>query len=378
MTAIAVLSLLAWLYLALLHGRFWQAGPVLGPDRPASFPAVAIVVPARDEAAFVARSLGSLLAQDYGGPTELVLVDDGSGDDTGDIARGLYHDGRLRVLAGAARPPGWAGKLWAVQQGVAATTAPWLLLTDADIEHDPPHLASLMAQAERSGADLVSEMVALHRSSPAETLLIPAFMYFFQMLAPFRWVATSVRRRRTAAAAGGTVLIRRAALERIGGIAAIRGALIDDMALARAVKPGGPIWLGHSAFARSIRPYPKAADIWRMIARSAYVQLRHSPLLLVGTLVGMWLLFVAPVLAAVSGEYPAWIAGLATWLLLATTFAPTLRRFGVTPLLGLLLPAIALFYMAATLGSALDHHLGRGVTWKRRAYKDAVARDEAA
>ncbi len=373
-----MVSLLAWLYLALLHGRFWQAGPVLGPDRPASFPAVAIVVPARDEAAFVARSLGSLLAQDYGGPTELVLVDDGSGDDTGDIARGLYHDGRLRVLECAARPPGWAGKLWAVQQGVAATTAPWLLLTDADIEHDPPHLASLMAQAERSGADLVSEMVALHRSSLAETLLIPAFVYFFQMLAPFRWVATSVRRRRTAAAAGGTVLIRRAALERIGGIAAIRGALIDDMALARAVKPGGPIWLGHSALARSIRPYPKAADIWRMIARSAYVQLRHSPLLLAGTLVGMWLLFVAPVLAAVSGEYPAWIAGLATWLLLATTFAPTLRRFGVTPLLGLLLPAIALFYMAATLGSALDHHLGRGVTWKRRAYKDAAARDGAA
>ncbi len=378
MTAIAVLSLLAWLYLTLLHGRFWQAGPVLGPDRPASFPAVAIIVPARDEAAFVARSLGSLLAQDYGGPTELVLVDDGSGDDTGDIARGLYHDGRLRVLEGAARPPGWAGKLWAVQQGVAATTAPWLLLTDADIEHDPPHLASLMAQAERSGADMVSEMVALHRGSPAETLLIPAFVYFFQMLAPFRWVATSVRRRRTAAAAGGTVLIRRAALERIGDLAAIRGALIDDMALARAVKPGGPIWLGHSALARSIRPYPKAADIWRLIARSAYVQLRYSPLLLVGTLVGMWLLFVAPVLAAASGEYPAWIAGLAAWLLLAATFVPTLRRFGVTPLLGLLLPAIALFYMASTLGSALDHHLGRGVTWKRRVYKDAAARDEAA
>ncbi len=366
MTWLAAIALLAWLYLALLHGRFWQAGPVLAPARPRHAPSVAAVVPARDEAATIAQSIGSLLAQEYDGDFRVVLVDDGSEDATGDIARGL--DERLTVIDGTPRPAGWAGKLWAVAQGVAASDSEWLLLTDADIVHDPAHVATLIAQAERSGADLVSEMVALNCTSAAERALIPAFVYFFQLLYPFARV--NDRASRVAAAAGGTILVRRAMLERVGGIAAIRAALIDDVALAALVKrSGAAIWLGHSALARSIRPYPHAADIWRMIARSAYVQLRHSPLLLAATVLGLALLFVVPPVAALGGS---WIA-LAAWAVMAATFLPTLRRFGLSPLRAPLLPLAGLFYMAATIGSAIDHHRGRGVVWKRRAYTERQA-----
>lgn len=369
MTVLAALSLLAWLYLALLHGRFWQAGPVLTPSQPRACPPVAVVVPARDEAGTVADVLRSLLAQRYDGPLHVVLVDDASSDRTAAIARAL-PDRRLTVLDGAARPPGWAGKLWAVSQGVAATESDWLLLTDADIVHTPSHLATLMAQAERGGADMVSEMVALNCTSAAERLLVPAFVYFFQLLYPFARVNDP--RRRVAAAAGGTVLIRRAALERIGGIAAIRGALIDDVALAAAMKPRGPIWLGHSDLARSVRPYPRFADIWRMVARSAYVQLRFSPLLLLGTTLGLALIFVAPPAAVLAGGAARWL-GIAAWALMAATWLPTLRRFGLHPARAPLLPVAAVFYMAATLGSAFDHHRGRGVVWKQRAYHEGRA-----
>jgi hopene-associated glycosyltransferase HpnB len=369
MTLPAALALLAWLWLVAAHGRFWEAGPVLAPSRPAASPPIAVVVPARDEAAVVARSMGSLLAQDYAGPLGVVLVDDASGDGTGAIVRAL---GGVTVLEGAARPPGWAGKLWAVAQGVAATDAPWLLFTDADIKHDPSHVASLLAHAERHGLDMVSEMVALHCASLAERMLVPAFVYLFQLLYPFAWVNDP--RRRTAAAAGGTVLIRRAALERIGGIAAIRGALIDDVALARAVKHRqGRIWLGHSALARSMRAYPGFADIWRMIARSAYVQLRCSPLLLAATTLGLAVLFLAPPAAAIAGTLPARALGLLAWALMAASLLPTLRRLRRSPLWALLLPAVAAFYMAATIGSAIDHHRGRGVVWKRRAYTERQA-----
>ncbi len=364
-------ALLAWLYLALLHGRFWQSGPVLAAARPAAAPAVAVVVPARDEAALVGPVLRSLLAQDYAGDLGVVLVDDGSGDGTGEVARAL-GDARLVVLEGAARPPGWAGKLWAVQQGVAATAAPWLLLTDADIVHAPAHLATLMAEAERSGADMVSEMVALNCSSAAERALIPAFVYFFQLLYPFARVNRPASR--VAAAAGGTLLIRRAALEAIGGIAAIRGALIDDVALAVAVKrQGRRIWLGHSALARSVRPYPSAGDIWRMVARSAYVQLRHSLLLLVATTLGLGLIYLVPPLAALAGQGAARLCGLLAWAVMAATLLPTLRRFCLSPLRAPLLPLVAVFYMAATIGAAIDHHRGRGVVWKRRAYTEFQA-----
>jgi hopene-associated glycosyltransferase HpnB len=370
MIVLSAVALLAWLYLALLHGRFWSAGPVLAAARPALAPEVDVVVPARDEAEGIAAALRSLLAQDFAGRFRVTLVDDGSSDGTGDIARGL-GDARLTVIEGAARPPGWAGKLWAVHQGVAAGTAPFVLLTDADIVHAPTHLSSLLAQAERSGADLVSEMVELACESRAERWLVPAFVYFFQLLYPFSRVNNA--RSKVAAAAGGTVLVRRAALERIGGIEAIRGALIDDVALARKVKgSGGNIWLGHSALAKSARPYPGVADIWRMIARSAYVQLRYSPLLLLGTVIGLALLFWVPPVALLTSGVSGWL-GVAACAIMMATLLPTLRRFRLSPLRALLLPAMATFYMAATVGSAIDHHRGRGVVWKRRAYTEREA-----
>ena len=370
MIAPAFLALLAWLYLTLLHGRFWQSGPMLPVAPLTAAPPLAVVVPARDEAPLIARAVGSLLAQAYPGPLRVVLVDDNSTDGTAELTRAL-DDPRLTVLDGAPRPPGWAGKLWAVHQGVAATDEELVLLTDADIEHDPAHVATLVAWMLESRCDMVSEMVALHCRAPAERALIPAFVYLFQLLYPFARVNDPLRA--TAAAAGGTVLIRRAALDRIGGIAAISGALIDDVALARAVKLGGPIWLGHSALARSIRPYPMARDIWRMVTRSAYVQLRRSLWLLAGATVGLALVFLTAPAVALFGHGAARVAGLLAWAIMAATFLPTLRRFRLSPLWAPALPAIAVFYMAATLASAWDHHFGRGVQWKARAYQGSRA-----
>jgi len=368
MMALAVLAALSWAYLLLAHGRFWQGGPVLAPAHPAASPAVDVVVPARDEAEGIGDALRSLLAQDYTGPLRIIVVDDGSTDGTGAIARGLPG---ILVLDGQPRPPGWSGKLWAVHQGAAHTEAGLILLTDADIVHDPAHLRTLVAKAEAGGLDLVSEMVELRCRSLAERALVPAFVFFFQLLYPFARVNDPTRG--TAAAAGGTMLLRRRALDRIGGIASIRGALIDDVALAAAVKRGGRIWLGHSSTARSVRPYPGAADIWRMVARTAYVQLRHSPLILAGTVAGLALVWLAPPGLALFGQGPArWLGALA-WAGSMLSFLPTLRRFRLSPLWALALPGIACFYLAATLGSAWDHHRGRGTVWKRRAYQDASA-----
>lgn len=368
---IAAIALLAWGYLLALHGRFWQSGPVLPTIRSRGTPPVAIVVPARDEAEHIAASIASLLAQDYPGPFRVILVDDRSTDATTAIARGLPGAARLTVISGRPRPAGWAGKLWAVHQGVAETREELVLLTDADITHDPRHLSTLVAHAQADDLDMVSEMVALACETPAERALIPAFVYFFQLLYPFARVNDPLDA--AAGAAGGTVLIRRRALARIGGIEAILDALIDDCSLAAKVKAGGRIWLGHSALARSIRPYPAAADIWRMIARSAYVQLRRSPLLLAGSTLGMALIFLAPPWFALFGEGWPRLAGALAWLGMAASFQPTLARFRRSPLWGLALPGIAAFYMAATLGSALDHHRGRGVVWKNRAYAGSGA-----
>jgi hopene-associated glycosyltransferase HpnB len=372
-TALATISLLAWIYLVFLHGGFWRDGERLAPvaDAQGATPDVTVVVPARDEAAMIRPVMASLLAQDYAGRLRIVLVDDNSTDGTAAAARAVPDpQARLTVLAGAVRPAGWAGKLWAVHQGVAASDSALLLLTDADIVHDPAHVSALVAQAERTGADMVSEMVALNCDSLAERALVPAFVYLFALLYPFS--RTNDPKSASAAAAGGTILIRRSALARIGGIAAISGALIDDVALARRVKPGGRIWLGHSRLARSIRPYPGFADIWRMVARSAYVQLKYSPLLLVLTTLGLGLVFLVPPAAALFGH--AWLGlagtGLAAWVLMAGSFVPTLRRFGLSPLWAPALPAIVCFYMAATMGAAFDHHRGRGVVWKDRAYTE--------
>jgi hopene-associated glycosyltransferase HpnB len=366
MTTIAVVSFLVWCWLLALHGQFWRAGPILPVAIPTRAPPVAIVVPARDEAPFIEQTIRSLLAQNYPGVFHVTLVDDGSEDGTGSIVRAI-GDQRLSVLSGSPRPAGWAGKLWALHQGIAASGAPeYFFLTDADIEHDAPHLASLVAMAERHDLDLVSEMVTLCCDSWAEKALIPPFVFYFQLLYPFAWVNNPLCG--TAAAAGGTVLIRRRALIRIGGIEAVRGALIDDVALAGAVKAGGRIFLGHSALARSIRPYPGVADIWRMIARSAYAQLHFSPVLLAGTTVAMAMVWLMPPFAALSGHGTTSLLGFITWAFFTAAYLPTLARFRRSFLWAPLLPAIAVFYMAATIGSAVNHYRGRGVVWKGRAY----------
>lgn len=364
---LATLALIIWLYLLLGHGHFWQEGPFLPKAAPLDPLPVTVVVPARDEAETIDAVLRSLLAQDYAGALRVILVDDNSTDGTGEIAHRI-DDPRLTIITGAERPPGWSGKLWAVAQGVAQATTPLILLTDADIIHEPAHLATLVAAIETGHRDLVSEMVKLNCVSEAEKLLVPAFVYFFAQLYPFAWVNDPGMR--TAAAAGGTILVRRGALDRIGGIAAVRGALIDDVALSRAVKRGGRIWLGHSRLAASIRPYPHPRDIWRMIERTAYVQLRYSPLMLLGCVLGLALIWFVPPLALILGdEKIRWVGGL-TCAILGFSYLPTLNRFRLSPLYALALPLIAAFYMGATISSALRHHRGQGVAWKSRAYRE--------
>ena len=376
MMLLASLSLLVWLYLLLGHGQFWRSDPVLAPACPVTAPSVTAVVPARNEAKVIARSLQSLLAQDYCGRLSIIVVDDSSSDCTGPIARSLepHIDGahRLTVLDGSPCPAGWSGKIWAVAQGLAQADATELiLLTDADIVHDPRHVATLIAKAQRDDLDLVSELVALACDTPAERVLVPAFVFFFQLLYPFARVNDPLRAE--AAAAGGTMLIRRRALERIGGVAAVRGALIDDVALAAAIKRGGRIWLSHSTLARSVRTYPRAADVWRMITRTAYVQLRFSPVVLVAVVLAMVLTFLVPPVATVLGHGPTPWLGWLSWGAMAVTYRPTLRRLDRSVLWAPVLPAAAAFFVAATLGSAAHHHFGRGAEWKGRTYQRAGA-----
>lgn len=371
---ILVLSLLAfaaWLYLLGGRGGFWRSGPVLESTTPTRPYQVTVVVPARDEVNHVLETLQSLLSQEFGGSLRVVLVDDNSSDGTGDLARSMHHcDPRLQVLAGEPLPAGWTGKMWAVAQGLRqpeARGADYILLTDADVVHRPGHVASLVAKAENENLDLVSEMVRLRSESLAEQALIPAFVFFFQMLYPFRWVGDAARS--TAAAAGGTMLVSRAALDRVNDIERIRGELIDDVALASEIKRGGyRIWLGHGEKAESQRTYPGFADIWQMIARTAYVQLRYSPLLLVGTCLGMLLMYMEPVWLAISAQGLARWVGLVCWSMMAVAFQPTLRRYRRSPIWGLALPAIALFYLSATVGSAVRFYGGHGSVWKDRTY----------
>lgn len=378
-TAIGLASLGAWLKLSFAHGKFWQYGPVLRATRLTgdTLPEVAVVIPARDEAESIQESVRSLLEQDYAGRLTVFVVDDNSRDGTGALARAVPDpEKRLVVLDGQPRPDGWSGKLWAVHQGEQAALAQvgadaFILLTDADIVHDPAHLSTLVAKAQHDGLDLVSEMVRLNCDSAAERALVPAFVYFFAMLYPFAQVNDPTAR--MAGAAGGTILIRRSALDRIGGIEALRGALIDDCTLAAHVKrTGGALYLGHSELARSRRPYEGARDVWQMIARTAYVQLRYSPFLLLGTVIGLALVWFAPVGLAVFGRGRSRWLGLAAWGLSVASFVPTLRRFNQPLWRALPLPFVAGFYMAATIGSAVDHHRGRGVRWKDRAYVEPV------
>jgi hopene-associated glycosyltransferase HpnB len=369
MTFVGFFCLAIWIYLLLGHGRYWLSRPELPASPGVHGPPVDVVVPARDEAATIEPVVASLLAQDYAGSYRIFLVDDNSTDGT---AQRAGTAAALTILRGGAKPPGWSGKMWAVSQGVAAGTSPLVLLTDADIVHDPRHLSSLVARLEApagGGADLqlVSEMVRLNCTSVAERLLVPAFVYFFQMLYPFARVNDP--RSTVAAAAGGTVLVRREALERIGGIESIKGALIDDVTLAKAVKScGGAIFIGHSGLAVSIRPYPHFADIWRMISRTAYTQLHHSILLLLLTVLSLSLVWLVPPWLAAFGHGWQRACGVGACTLAAISYLPTLRRYGRSSAGVIALPLIASFYMAATLGSALDHWRGTGARWKNRSY----------
>jgi hopene-associated glycosyltransferase HpnB len=362
---IALLSLCIWIYLFFAHGRFWASQPELAPARPLGTPDVDVVIPARDEAETIARVIASLLAQDYPGRFRIILVDDDSTDGTATLAGAAPN---LIVVTALPKPAGWSGKLWALSQGIAFSQAPVLLFADADIVHDPRHLATLVARLEESRLDLVSEMVRLNCTSLAERSLVPAFVYFFQMLYPFARVNSAASR--VAAGAGGTVLIRREALDRIGGIASIKGALIDDVTLARSVKAGGNIYLGHSRLATSIRPYPHFIDIWRMISRTAFTQLRYSAILLALTLIGLTLVWWAPIASAVLGEGWVRICGVVAYALGAVSYVPTLARYARSRWWSLALPLIALFYMAATVDSALMYWRGAGARWKNRDYKD--------
>ncbi len=383
---IALLSLLIWVYLLTLRGGFWRSAERLtGSPAPRdsrlgdSWPAVTAVVPARNEAEVIAESLTSLLEQDYPGRLTVLLVDDHSDDDTVAQARAAAqrsrHPERFELLRAEALPPGWTGKLWALQQGsqAAGAAGDFLWFSDADIHQPPDMLRRLVAKAEAERRDLVSLMVALTCVSFWERLLIPPFIYFFQKLYPFAWVKDP--KAKTAAAAGGCILLRRAALQRIGGVAAIRDALIDDCSLAAAVKASRPaesggIWLGLAEGARSIRPYSGLGAIWNMVARTAYTQLHHSPLLLAGTLVGMALTYLAPPLLLLTAPWhqqpwTALFAGL-TWLLMSLSLLPTLRLYRQPWWIAPLLPLAAGLYSAMTFDSAWRHWRGVGGQWKGR------------
>jgi hopene-associated glycosyltransferase HpnB len=375
--AAAAIAVVIWATLLVGRGYYWlcrenDRGPIVPPEQ---WPSVTAVIPARDEADVIATSLASLLAQDYPGRFSIVLVDDNSSDGTAAVAKAtaekLGRTDRVRVISGRPLPGGWTGKLWAVHQGVTAAEdgAPdYLLLTDADIMHAPDSVKWLTAHAARGGYVLTSLMAKLRCVSLAEQTLVPAFVYFFQMLYPFAWVADP--QHRTAAAAGGCVLVKADALRDSGGIEGIRGALIDDCTLARALKRQGPIWLGLTERVVSLRPYPAFADVKAMVSRSAYAQLRYSPLLLLGTVLGMAMTFLLPPLLAIFASGAAQVAGLLAWAAMAMSMTPMLIFYRLPSLWGVALPGIALLYTYYTLNSAWQHWRKRGGQWKGRVYAD--------
>jgi hypothetical protein len=423
---VAILSIGIWLWLLGTRGQFWRCQPQLEQeDCPEAqiWPTICAVIPARNEADLLPATLRSLLTQDYPGKLTVFLVDDHSTDGTAEVAIAtatvIGKVAQLQVLEAAALPSGWSGKLWAMDQGVqsARSLAPdYILFTDADIQHDPANLRRLVNRAIVADLDLVSVMVRLRCESFWEIWLIPAFVFFFQKLYPFSWVNTPDRA--TAAAAGGCILMRRAALDHIGGISTIRQALIDDCALAQAVKsiaassagktakkrglnslpltslrgqgtvpgtelstgntlhaptaPSGKIWLGLSDRTLSLRPYPSLKPIWNMVARTAYTQLNYSPSLLLGTLLGMTLIYLVPPLALLTGlatRMPSLtLAGSLGWLLMTLAYLPTVRLYRCPPLMALGLPVIAALYTLMTLDSAVRHWRGQGGAWKGRVY----------
>ena len=371
----AAVTLAIWVYLLFFRGAFWREfRSAIPPPAPTTAPRIVAIVPARDEADVVAQSIASLAAQRAPGYFHIVLVDDDSSDGTATAARAAARSELLTIVSAAPLPSGWTGKLWAVAEGVrhaAALQADYLLLTDADILHPAGNAADLAARAQSENYALVSYMATLACQTPAERALVPAFVFFFFLLYPPRWIRSS--RHSIAGAAGGCMLLNARMLEEIGGIAAIRGELIDDCALARAVKrAGGRVWLGVSESTRSIRPYRTFAEIGQMISRSAFTQLRHSPVLLVGTLAGLLVTYLAPPLLTLFAPQPA--AGMAAlaWLLMSISYLPALRFYRRSWLAAPLLPLVAAFYAGATVHSAVSYWMGSGGRWKGRIQDTAL------
>lgn len=397
--SVSIVSAIIWVYLLLFRGQFWRTDQHLEADdtdisnhsnaQLNSAPSVCVVIPARNEADVLPTTLRSLFAQDYDGQLDVLVVDDHSTDGTGDIATQTVQElGQLehfQLYSAEPLPPGWTGKLWALEQGTQqvmrrSPVPTYIFLSDADIEHDRQNVTRLVTKSQVQALDLASVMVRLRCESLAEQWLIPAFVFFFQKLYPFRWVNRP--NRKTAAAAGGCVLIRTSALQRIGGIASIRDALIDDCTLAQHVKHGDvkpgrittghPIWLGLSSKTRSLRPYPTLKTIWDMVARTAYTQLNYSPLLLVGTLIGMSIVYLVGPLSLLwglsHGELIIATVGALTWTLMAIAYYPMVTFYQCSPLYCLMLPVIAFLYTLMTLDSAIRHWRGQGGAWKGRTY----------
>ncbi len=389
LAGLMVLSLAIWLFLLLFWGQFWRVDQQLKTtaNKLQSLPTVCVVVPARNEADVIPVSLRSLLLQDYPGNFHVFLVDDQSTDGTANFAQGVAYAvdklEQLHIIYSADLPHGWSGKLWAMEQGVKVAVETfhetslqlpdYLLLTDADIEHDISNLRRLVAKAETENLDLVSLMVKLRCQSFWEQLLIPAFVFFFQKLYPFRWVNNP--KKSIAAAAGGCILIRRETLEKIGGLQIIRQALIDDCSLAKVVKSHqGKIWVGLDALTYSLRPYDSLETIWNMVARSAYTQLNYSPLLLVGSVLGMFIVYMLPILGIILGliigNLLIIITGLLTWLLMTFAYFPIIAFYKCPLWLAFCLPIIAFLYTLMTLDSANRHWQGKGGAWKGRVYQN--------
>ena len=386
-----MLALVAWTYLVAGHGGYWRTSewlPSLARD-PDTWPDVVAVVPARNEAGMLPATLPALLGQEYPGALTVIVVDDRSSDGTAEVAAKLGAGRSLTVIAGTAAPAGWAGKVWAMAQGLGAAGIPpaagaspeaegYVLFTDADIALAVRTLRDLVAVAEADDRDLVSQMALLRTATGWERVVVPAFVYFFAQLYPFRRV--NVPGSRTAAAAGGCMLVRRDALEKSGGLAPISGALIDDVAMGRMIKrQRGRCWLGLSRQVVSVRPYPGLASLWQMVARSAYTQLNYSPALLAATIIGLLFLYLLPPAGAVTGlavllsgtaaSGPAALAagaGLAGWALMSLSYLPMLRLYRLSPLRAPSLPLIALLYAGMTADSARRHHTGRGAEWRGR------------
>ncbi|MGB3509394.1 MAG: glycosyltransferase [Microcoleaceae cyanobacterium] len=382
------INLMIWIYLLIFRGKFWLPSQQLLSTSETEitqiqyFPSIYVIIPARNEAKLLQGTLKSLLSQDYSGNLKIILIDDHSTDNTTNVARMIAQQNnnftKLEIISAQDLPDGWTGKIWAISEGInhakKQIPAPdYFLFTDADIEHSSTNISQLVLKAEEENLALVSLMVKLQCETLAEELMIPAFVFFFQKLYPFKWVNNP--QKSTAAAAGGCILIRQQVLDEIGGIEVIKNALIDDCALAKAVQKKSTnqkIWLGLTSETKSRRTYADLASIWNMVARTAFTQLNYSPLLLVGTVVGMTLVYLAPslviILGVIFGYWELVLIALLARLLMYLTYLPTIKFYQSSSRYALSLPAVAFLYTLMTIDSAWRHWQGRGGNWKGRVY----------